>query len=195
MRPRVDLPQPDSPTRPTVSPLRCLRLTPSTAFDRGDLALEHPTLDRELLDEVADLDEHRLSSSLSPSHTASSAPCGPARPRRAVGSSLRQMSRSFSTRARQRAAKRQPDGQIDERWNDPGDRVEFVDETAEHRNRADQPLRVGVFRFLEDRAYVGLLDDLARVHHGDPVRHLRDDAEVVRDQQDGRVQATSAARG
>ena len=30
--PRVDLPQPDSPTRPKTSPLRTLKLTSSTAF-------------------------------------------------------------------------------------------------------------------------------------------------------------------
>src|SRR6185503_10122243 len=33
-RPSVDLPQPDSPTSPNVSPLRISRLTPSTAFTR-----------------------------------------------------------------------------------------------------------------------------------------------------------------
>ena len=32
VRPRVDLPQPDSPTRPTVSPRRTSRSTPSTAW-------------------------------------------------------------------------------------------------------------------------------------------------------------------
>src|SRR5207302_4592511 len=31
-RPRVDLPQPDSPTRPTVSPVLISRSTPSTAW-------------------------------------------------------------------------------------------------------------------------------------------------------------------
>ena len=30
-RPSVDLPQPDSPTNPSVSPLRTSKLTPSTA--------------------------------------------------------------------------------------------------------------------------------------------------------------------
>ena len=35
----------------------------------------------------------------------------------------------------------------------------------------------------------GVLDDLAGVHHGDPVAHAGDDAEVVGDQQHGDVEA------
>ena len=34
-RPSVDLPQPDSPTRPSVSPSRTSKLTPSTAWTRA----------------------------------------------------------------------------------------------------------------------------------------------------------------
>ena len=38
VRPRVDLPQPDSPTRPRVCPARTVRLTPSTAVLDTDFA-------------------------------------------------------------------------------------------------------------------------------------------------------------
>ena len=39
-RPVVVLPQPDSPTRPSVSPRRIVKLTPSTARTSADLAAE-----------------------------------------------------------------------------------------------------------------------------------------------------------
>ena len=56
-RPTVVLPQPDSPTRPRLSPRLILRSTPSTAFTCGHRALEDAALDREVLDQAADLDE------------------------------------------------------------------------------------------------------------------------------------------
>jgi hypothetical protein len=39
-RPVVDLPQPDSPTRPSVSPVRTAKSIPSTARHRADLRLK-----------------------------------------------------------------------------------------------------------------------------------------------------------
>ena len=54
----VDLPQPDSPTSPSVSPSLRVRLTPSTARTRADLAVDHDArLDREVLDEVGHLQQ------------------------------------------------------------------------------------------------------------------------------------------
>ena len=50
-----------------------------------------------------------------------------------------------------------------------------------------QPDRVRVLRLLEHLDGVALLDDLAGVHHADPIAHGADDAEVVGDQQDRRV--------
>ena len=52
------------------------------------------------------------------------------------------------------------------------------------RQRAQQAERVRMLRALEDRRRVALLDDLAGVHHADPVAQRPDDAEVVGDQQD-----------
>ena len=46
---------------------------------------------------------------------------------------------------------------------------------------------VWVLGLLEDGGRIALLDDLARVHHPDPVAHRPDDAQVVGDQQDRRV--------
>ena len=51
----VDLPQPDSPTTPSVSPFLTVKVTPSTAFTRGDFLLEDdPARDGEVLLEVLD---------------------------------------------------------------------------------------------------------------------------------------------
>ena len=44
VRPSVDLPQPDSPTRPTVSPRRTSRSTPSTAWSWPVVRLRKPCL-------------------------------------------------------------------------------------------------------------------------------------------------------
>ena len=50
-RQSVDLPQPDSPTSPSVSPRRTEKVTSSSALHLADLAVEdHAPLDREVLD-------------------------------------------------------------------------------------------------------------------------------------------------
>ena len=51
------------------------------------------------------------------------------------------------------------------------------------RRRAGRACRGGAARANKSAALRGL-DDLAGIHHGDPVRDARDDAEVVRDQQE-----------
>ena len=66
----VDLPQPDSPTTPSVSPSRTVKLTPSTAFTARDLLLEDdPARDREVLLQVLD-DEQLVAEPSSASHVA-----------------------------------------------------------------------------------------------------------------------------
>ena len=72
-RARVDLPQPVSPTRPSVSPRRTSRLTPSTACTNAAAALdERAAADREVLDQVLD--------------RSSTSPSGRARRRRCASS-------------------------------------------------------------------------------------------------------------
>ncbi len=57
-RPSVDLPQPDSPTTPSVSPRRTSSETPSTACTTSPLgAPERRRADREVLDEVDGLEQ------------------------------------------------------------------------------------------------------------------------------------------
>ena len=78
-RPTVVLPQPDSPTRPSVSPRRIVKLTPSTAWTVGDRPLEDAAADREVLHEVADLDERRRPSAAARRRRAAPSPRAVAR--------------------------------------------------------------------------------------------------------------------
>ena len=58
VRQSVDLPQPDSPTRPSVSPGRDVEADVVDRPHRADLAVDQqPRLDREVLDEVVDLEQ------------------------------------------------------------------------------------------------------------------------------------------
>ena len=60
MRPSVDLPEPDSPTMPRVSPRRSSRLTPSTARTGSRRpAAEQAALGRIVLGQVTDLEQRR----------------------------------------------------------------------------------------------------------------------------------------
>src|SRR5205807_6097661 len=56
------------------------------------------------------------------------------------------------------------------------------------RDRAEQRLRVRVQRVGVDLFGVRDLDDLAEVHHGDPVAQVADDRQVVGDEQVGQVE-------
>ena len=56
VRPRVVLPQPDSPTSPRISPRPTSNVTSSTACTSPTLRRSTPLVDREVLHQVADLD-------------------------------------------------------------------------------------------------------------------------------------------
>ena len=57
VRPTVVLPQPDSPTRPSVSPSLMVKLTSSTACTQATTRCNKPAAHREILDQVLDLDK------------------------------------------------------------------------------------------------------------------------------------------
>ena len=59
---------------------------------------------------------------------------------------------------------------------------------VDHRHRREQRVRVRVPRAREELVGRRDLDDLAEVHDGDPVAHVADDREVVRDEEVGEPQ-------
>ena len=53
-----------------------------------------------------------------------------------------------------------------------------------HRGRGgDQAARIGVLRMAKEGRSGGLFDDLAMLHDGNPVGYLRDDCQIMRDEE------------
>ena len=202
-RTSVDLPQPDSPTIPSVSPSRSEKETPSTAFT---VAISFwNTIPR-----VIGKCFFRSSTTRSsfPFAAVLTTTCSGgehrdelrrlARLRRLVevagllvqrvaadGHELRVLlpaDRHRERAARVEAASRR---RVQERRRLAGDLVQALEVRVEPRQRAHQAPRVGVARLVEDRAHRPSLDDAGGVHHDHVVRGLRDDAEVVRDHDHG----------
>ena len=69
--PTVDLPQPDSPTRHSVSPGLIAKLTPSTAFTIATRAREQAALQRKMLLQVLDFDDRAHAAARSDASTRS----------------------------------------------------------------------------------------------------------------------------
>src|SRR6476661_4747056 len=169
VRPTVDLPHPDSPTSPSVSPLRIVKLTPSTAYTAP------PARCRKPLRTGKCFFKSRTSRTASASGIAASvefvrAPAG------------RPMSRPFllvrriggtAARLRMRAARREDAAlrQIDQRRNGAGNLLQAVDRfrlLAAHqrqpRDGGHEAVRIGMLRPREqllDRRFLHLA---ARVH-------------------------------
>jgi hypothetical protein len=58
-----------------------------------------------------------------------------------------------------------------------------------HGHCRDEFLRIGVLRIFEDRGPWADLDDLAEIHHRYAMADALDDRNVVRDEQEGEVEA------
>ena len=211
VRPSVDLPHPDSPTSPSVSPARTAKLTSSTAWTVRDRALHDPLADREvLLLTWANLERAEPRPTRPPWSRAVTAGCFRARRDRGVAvgalvSRRRSQQRSEMARGahavlerrllllalleRVRTAGRnlQPLRRVDQRRRHPLDRVQALDpwpvETWECEPR--RPHVYGMLRVVEDVARRTALDDLTGVHDHDTLGDLGDHAEIVADEQDG----------
>src|SRR2546426_2335055 len=102
---------------------------------------------------------------------------------------VRHLRRGPSTRrhhlrtSRMEAASRRGRDQV---RNGAADDLEPLPSHRVGRDRLHQALRVGVEGRLEHLAHLRVLRNDPRVHHADAVAHLRDDPEVVRDDQDAR---------
>ncbi len=127
VRPTVDLPQPDSPTRPSVSPRRIEKLTPSTAIHGAAGALQQAVADREMLLEVAHLEHgrtaNRYGAAPQPLRSPNSSRGAPARRPMAAAAFPRKRDRRLRQRSSawaQRGANTQPSGRLVKRRHHAG---------------------------------------------------------------------------
>ncbi len=208
-RATVDLPEPLSPTSPSVSPARMPKSTPSTAWTRPVTRLSRPectgkSLRRPLASSSRWSAATRplpAAPAVTPGTAAGAWSPGPStRPPRSISScDRRQRTRPAPSRRssghRLRGARVErvraprvepaPTGHLVGARHLTGDHVQLAALRGRLRHRVEQALGVGVAREREQRVDRRLLHDLARVHHDDAVADLRDDAEVMRDEQHG----------
>ena len=168
-RPVVVLPQPLSPTRPSVSPRLIVKSTPSTAFTSPILRLQHDALgDREVHGEAAHLEQRCRSARAV--HAATS--CAGARARR-CGSRRRDGPPSPAGSSGGRAWAQALDGEAAARAEGAAaveprqigrlalDRIEpRLARPVEPRHRAQQRHRVGMARIVIDRSAAGPLSTM-----------------------------------
>ena len=206
-RPSVDLPQPDSPTSPSVSPRRTSKLDAVHGVHARDLALEAtPFLIGKYLSTSSATSSGRRVAARSTRLTRSALgvaslgapprfsrsadgrrPDGRARPwRSSSGVSLRQR----SNRCAQRGAKLQPAGRSTSDGGRPGIAASRCGRgPVEPRDRARAaPTCTGAGASQKTSRFGALLDDPPGVHHHHAVGDLGDDADVVRDQDDRRAE-------
>ena len=105
-------------------------------------------------------------------------------------------SRQTSLASPQRGSKTQPGRLGTEPGEEPRDRVQrgLVLPQAAARDAAEKADRVGVPRVAEDLLGGPLFDEPAGIEHADALAHLRDDREVVADEQDARPELLAQRR-
>src|SRR5215469_18208001 len=174
----VVLPQPDSPIRPSVSPAAIVMSTPSTALTQPVLRRSStPVLTGKYFCRFCSSSSGADILSLCPllSEPASRCPSGSNLP------VLRFSRHALRQRAGAAGVKCATVAQLGQIWRLAGDRIERLF-ASKLWHRTEQGLGVGMLRRLEQVAHGALLDDLARVHDGHFVAHLRDYPEIVRDE-------------
>ena len=76
-----------------------------------------------------------------------------------------------------------PRGQIAQARHDTGNRPQARWDLLNVWDAGHETARIGMRWSVEDRRHRGLFDNLASVHHQDATTHLRDNAQVVGDEQ------------
>src|SRR2546427_4287724 len=170
----VVLPHPDSPMRPSVSPPSMANSTPSTALTH---VAPRPKSGRRPGKYFFSPWISRTGEGIAHEPAPRDAAVREAEIVRLLGRAARDGLRA----ARMKGAAPWQTCQI---WGLAGDRVQGL-LAAELRHRAQQGARVRMLGVVEELAHRPLLDDLAGVHHRDPVAHLRDDTQVVRHEDQG----------
>src|SRR3989442_2000998 len=196
-RPVVVFPQPLSPTTPRISPCRMSKLTPSTAWTY----CSGPNRDPRKPDLIGNIFTRfwtrYTTSPDAASGTAPSVTAISALPHRALVDLLREVAEGPVARRdlhhrgvlgaadllRDPAPRVEPAarGRVREGRRAPRDRAEALPVPLDARERGHQPDRVRVRGTVEHLADVPVLEQLASVHDPDLLRDLRDDGDVVRD--------------
>src|SRR5262245_55111323 len=183
-RPTVDLPQPLSPTRPSVSPRRIAKLTPSTALTTPPRRAPNtpPPTGKWTLRSTTSITGASILSGLRDRRGPRRADLEPAA-RAMAGADLAQRRRrraagGLGVRAARREA---AEARLAQRFRrQAGDRRQPRRAgLVGPRDRLQQADRVRHARVGEHRLRRRLLDDAARVHHRDAVGHARDHAKIV----------------
>src|SRR5262245_36031707 len=175
----VVLPQPDSPMRPSVSPDPIAKSTPSTAFTEAVSRERSPRRTGKCFFSPR---TSRTGGAMFQKPAASDAAVAEWEVGRLRDGAVLH---GLAT-ARMKGA---PGRKAREVRRLPGDRVERL-LAAELGHRAQQRARVGVLGVVEQLLHRRLLDDLAGVHHGYSIAHLRDDAQVVRHEDERHARLT-----
>ena len=149
----------------------------------ADAAAQDAAAHRVMLDEVGDLEQGALSVMARPPFPPrASTPQNDRRRIPAAADIRRGSGRSRSAARRKGAA----GGRLVSDGTMPGisfSRASVLGAERNHRrHRGHQAARVGMLRIREQRLDGRFLDLLAGIHHDDALRGLRDDAEIVRDQ-------------
>ena len=178
-RPRVDLPEPDSPTSPTVDPASTLRSTPSTARTCPTVRRRMPRWMGKCFTIARALEErgHFAPFSESSSIRMQRARCCSPAARSSTGA-LAHSGIAYG----QRGWNRQPVGIAWGSGTTPGIDANRSSCAATWGIAASRPFRVRVLWAREQVVDGRLLHHLARVHHHDARAEIGDHAEVVGDE-------------
>ena len=199
MRPSVDLPQPDSPTRPTTSPSRTARFTPSTRVHRRARDRRAPSAARDAAGEVERASRSACdtprSSSRAGGACAHDSGCRQRRRARRRGGCARPGAgaagvggaRAALAKGAARRRGRSSEGVI------PGICASGRPGALRLGHRVEQPARVGMHRAVEDLVDGARLHDATGVHHADVVGQPRDHRQVVGDPDERRCRSRGTA--
>src|SRR5438105_2641597 len=191
-RPRVVLPQPLSPTSPTVSPAATVRLTSSTALTYARTRLNRPcftgkwTLRFLTSSRFTRADQSgviRVQGFLRSRQRSIPVKTTPPMIRLHF-QKLRHFLRAVTPRfgaARMKAATCRKCAEI---RNAARNRNQTVCTALKFRHRVEERLGIRMERVGQQLGRLGKFDDLPGVHHNDAISNVADDAEIVCDQQD-----------
>src|SRR2546427_1623149 len=173
----VVFPHPDSPMRPSVSPGWIAKSTPSTALTHALPRPSSPVRTGKCF--FSPRTSRTGSATVRSRFVCAFHEPAPGDAPVAEVEVPRLLVHAAWQRFRAARMKRASRGQVREIGWLTRDRIQGL-LAPELRHRAEQGSRVRVLGVVEELPHRRLLDDLAGIHHGDPVTHLRHDAQVVR---------------